>query len=271
MAELASVTLMLQPQHAARLPAWLGRAAQAHFLDTLRQVKPEFSAAIHDANSAKPFTSSSLIGARKEKAGDTIMLRPGDTLRLRYTTLHPGLTAVFKHVMLPRWAGTTISLHEQSLRVLDVVTFSENGSWADQADYVQLVDDAPTTRSVTLSFSSPTAFKRSRGEFTPLPQPELVFSSLLNRWNAFAPFRLPDALYDLVHTDVVIQHADIQTQTLSFARGRKGTITGFTGKATYRFACDEEARRYLHALAAFAKYSGVGVKTSIGMGQVRAL
>ncbi len=269
MPELSAITLTLQPRHNALIPAWLGRAAQANFLQALEDVHPELSGAIHDAPGAKPFTSSTLLGARKR--GEMSQLRRDDSLRLRYTTLHPQLTAIFHQGILPQWENGTISLHDQSLQVVEVQTASDNTGWDGQADYKQLVDGASTKQTITMSFTSPTSFKRTGGYFTPLPQPELVFSSLLDRWNSFAPFRLPDSLYEIFHTDIVIVNAHIQTETLSFARGYKGIVPGFTGKVTYRFSCGNEERLYLHALAGFAKYSGVGVKTTVGMGQVRAV
>jgi len=265
MSELSSVTIALQPQRNAQIPAWLGRAAQAHFLHTLAALNPILSSAIHDAQGAKPFTSSTLIGARK--SGEMVQLSERDKLYLRYTTLHPQLTKVFHRGMLPQWDGSEVLLHNQPLKVVSV---ENHGLWSDQSDYVKLVDHAPLHYKVTMNFTSPTSFKRTAGGFTPLPQPELVFSSLLDRWNAFAPFRLPDWLYDTIHRDIVIDQARIQTETLSFARGHKGVVTGFTGRVTYRLLCYGEACRYLNALARFAKFSGVGVKTSVGMGQVKA-
>ncbi len=265
-AEVSAVTLLLQPEHDARVPAWLGRAAQANFLHTLETVHPDFSKAIHDAQGAKPFTSSTLIGAQLQ--GDMVQLRSSDRLRLRYTTLHPQLTAVFHTRMLPVWQANGINLHNQPLRVVEMDT-GKQSTWNQESTYVQLLDQASAQRTITLTFSSPTSFKRTSGGFSPLPQPELVFSSLLDRWNAFAPFRLPEELYDTVHEDIVIERANIQTETLVFAHGQKGTVTGFTGKVTFHLTCSEEKRRFLQALGAFARYSGVGVKTSVGMGQVQ--
>lgn len=265
MSEMSSAILTLKPVHHAKIPAWLGRAAQANFLQTLQALFPDLSGVIHDMPGAKPFTSSTLIGARRRDG--LTLIAPQDVLRLRYTTLHPKLTGIFQQALLPQWQAGHFSLHQQPLRVVDIQT--QDTRWAAQADYVHLVDQASTRHKVTLAFTSPTSFKRTEGYFTPLPQPELVFSSLLDRWNAFAPFRLPDWLYQTVHCEVAIDAGRIQTETLAFARGRKGTVPGFTGKVTYRFMCNKEARRYLNALASFAKYSGVGVKTTVGMGQVQ--
>ncbi len=269
MPEVSSVTLQLKSQRKALIPGWLGQATQANFLQALENIHPELSRAIHDAPGAKPFTSSNLIGARKQ--GEMIQLQRGDLLSLRYTTLHPQLTTLFHQGILPQWANGEIILHDQAFDVVDIQANAENMAWSGQAMYQQLVDCVPAQSAFTMSFTSPTSFKRTGGYFVPLPQPELVFSSLLDRWNTFAPFRLPDSLYDIFHTDIAILDADIRTETLTFARGHKGTVTGFIGKVTYRLSGDAKTRCYLQALVGFAKYSGVGVKTTVGMGQVRAI
>jgi CRISPR-associated endoribonuclease Cas6 len=267
--DLSSVTVKLKSQRNARIPLWLGRAAQANFLQALASLHPDLSRAIHDAPGSKPFTSSNLLGARKQ--GEMILLQRGDILRLRYTTLHPQLTAIFYQGIVPQWENGKISLHDQPLQVIDIHMSDEGKEGSTQADYKQLLENASTQSTITMSFSSPTSFKRTGGYFTPLPQPELVFSSLLDRWNSFAPFRLPDSLYDLCHKDILILDANIQTETLTFARGHKGIVPGFIGKVTYRFSCDVQERRYLQALADFARFSGVGVKTTVGMGQVQVI
>jgi CRISPR-associated endoribonuclease Cas6 len=268
MAEISAITLLLQPQTPGTLPVWVGRAAHANFLHTLQALHPDVSRIIHDHSGAKPFTSSTLIGARKQSR--RVQLNPTDTLRLRYTTIHPGLTQIFHQGLLPEWIGQTIELQQQPLRVIDIQQTAAQNRWAGQANYVELVDQASVRHQVCLHFTSPTAFKRTAGHYTPLPQPELVFASLLDRWNAFAPFRLPEWLYDTIHHDIVIDQATVQTEVLIFARGKRGSIPGFTGKVTYRFLGNETACRYLNALAQFAKYSGVGVKTTVGMGQALA-
>lgn len=269
MPDLSAVTVHLKSQRNTRIPSWLGRAAQANFLQALESLHPELSRTIHDMPGAKPFTSSTLIGARKQ--GEMIQLGCDDPLHLRYTTLHPQLTAIFHHGILPQWENGKISLHDQPLKVVDIHMDDEDKGSNTQADYKKLLDCASTQSTITMCFTSPTSFKRTGGYFTPLPQPELVFGSLLDRWNSFAPFCLPDSLYELFHVGIAILDANIQTETLSFARGHKGIVPGFIGEVTYRFSCDVEERRYLHALVDFAKYSGVGVKTTVGMGQVQAI
>jgi CRISPR-associated endoribonuclease Cas6 len=53
-------------------------------------------------------------------------------------------------------------------------------------------------------------------------------------------------------------------------RFRRSPQVGFVGQVTYGLMAENEAARcQLNALADFAFYAGVGIKTTMGMGQTR--
>lgn len=265
--DVASVLLLLQPRKAQNnLPLWLGQSAQAFFLNSLQRLNPHLSAAVHDGSGLKPFTTSNLLGMDDG-------IQPDQPLQLRFTTLHPHLTTLMLNGLVPIWCAEGVSLHDQPLTVTGVQIESHENPWCGVDTYAQLLQPSHSDQSrISFTFASPTAFKATAGHFVPLPQPELVFSSLIDRWNAFAPTRLPQTLYDVIRGGVAIESLDIQTAEISLSRGLRGTIIGFTGNVTYYLIeRDREARRLLHTLAAFAKYSGVGVKTTVGLGQVRCV
>ena len=57
-----------------------------------------------------------------------------------------------------------------------------------------------------------------------------------------------------------------------FNRFRRSPQVGFVGQATYGLMAENEAARcQLNALADFAFYAGVGMKTALGMGQCRRI
>lgn len=121
-----------------------------------------------------------------------------------------------------------------------------------------------------MTFGSPTAFKSTQGYYVPLPQPELVFGSLLDRWNAFSSVPLSPALTAVFYESMATESVDIHSQEVKFGGGQWASITGFMGRVTYRMQkTSSDIRRAVNALAAFACYSGVGVKTTVGLGQVR--
>ncbi|MCC7209696.1 MAG: CRISPR system precrRNA processing endoribonuclease RAMP protein Cas6, partial [Anaerolineae bacterium] len=105
-----------------------------------------------------------------------------------------------------------------------------------------------------------------------LPVPELVFGSLIDRWAAFSSAALHPDLKECVARCVAVSEVRIQTRRLSFERSERGAATGFTGDVT--FVVNSPDRFWLgqlHALADFARYSGIGVRTTMGMGQARAV
>lgn len=268
--DMVALSLTLKPRKTNTLPHWLGRATQAFFLKSLRDLNPELSAAIHDTDDMKPFTASTLLGA--ERRHDGLRLSPGREVRLRYTTLHPHLSLLMLNGLVPDWQANGVSIHDQPLEVTAVEINSQINHWTGQASFENLLETAsPERKTLRMTFGSPTAFKSTRGYCVPLPQPELVFGSLLDRWNMFSPVELPDSLYGIFHDAISVQSVDVASQELTFGGGKwGGRVTGFTGRAVYIVQeSDRDIRQAINALAAFAHYSGIGIKTTSGLGQVR--
>lgn len=122
-----------------------------------------------------------------------------------------------------------------------------------------LLDGAATSQHIKLKFVSPTAVNHN-GVNTDFPITRHVFGSLINRWRAAGGPIVPDLKYDEVHTIgaiIKIVRADIGNYAQK----------GWVGSISYRVP--EDVAKWYHALANFGEYSGVGCKTSQGLGQVR--
>jgi CRISPR-associated endoribonuclease Cas6 len=118
----------------------------------------------------------------------------------------------------------------------------------------------PAQQEISLQFISPTSFKQSQ-IIQPFPLPELVFNSLLRRWNAFAPdtLKLPAMEWQGMTTA-----CEIRTKTLKIKANHE---IGSIGWVRYRFPVEQA--QIATTLAYFAEFAGVGRKTAMGMGQVR--
>lgn len=278
---LFSVLLHLQPVESdLRNSLAQGRGtnyqAYAAFLNLLRQVDPVLSQYLHDKNARKPFTLSNLLENGQLSAGP---LRPGRGYSLRLTCLDSDLFEVF--------IGRFLHLDQQNLMLrLGEMTFrivrieGTTGVWTGRTSFKALYN-TPGAKDWQFDFASPTAFSQGEQDwggrkFLVLPDPAYFFDSLANAWNCFAPPEVEQvdlkALRDYVeHYVVVTQHA-IQTAVLPF---KQHSQLGFMGRVSYRLMALPETNPgladWLGRLAALALYSGVGYKTTMGLGQVRLL
>lgn len=275
MQDLASLVLTLRPTHQDTIPGWTGRAAHAWFLGSLRDVDPALSSIVHDRNGPKPFTTSSLGGV---DLGDEVTLHPDRLYTLRLTTLHADVTRVALNGLAPRWLERGITLHDQPFRVEQISSDTDDDPWAGAASYADLLASHPLSGKgsraprITLRFASPTSFNKTGGLQMPLPVPELVFGSLIDRWTAFSSVALHPDLKTFVSTCVAVSDVRIESRRISFERADRGAATGFTGSVTFSLQSSERFwLDQMHTLAAFALYSGIGVRTTMGLGQVRVV
>ena len=121
-----------------------------------------------------------------------------------------------------------------------------------------------TQNRCTLSFRTPTSFKQS-GRYAIFPQEKLILQSLITRWNeAFPEFPLDgeDAFQALL---AGIHIVDYQLKsTRFFLKGVK--IPSFVGFCVIEAKLALPLLELWTTLAAFADYSGIGIKTGLGMG-----
>ncbi|MBC7359704.1 MAG: CRISPR-associated endoribonuclease Cas6 [Desulfacinum sp.] len=113
---------------------------------------------------------------------------------------------------------------------------------------------------VRVRFLSPMAFKRGDLHY-PLPDVALVTKHLKERWRAACPNPLPDPA-----GAAEVSIARLQLATKRYALRNGGTVIGVCGSVTYVAQGAPEILAALHALLHFAAFSGIGVKTTQGMG-----
>ncbi len=276
---LASVWLHLQPVERTAGPgaARAGYLAHAAFLNLLRQTDPQLSQRLHDLNGRKPFTLSGLLEEGRWYAAGP--LRPDKTYQLRLTSLDGALFESFIGQFLT-YAGTVrlrLGDWEFALRRIEGSGASKN-DWIGRSSFTTLAEAGPG-RDWEFEFASPTAFSEGEMEgggrkFVVLPDPGWVFDSLGNNWNCFASKQFEQLdlveLRKYVNRYVAISHCAIQTVAMPFKAHQQ---LGFVGRVRYRLLERQPSPIYaaiLNRLAAFALYSGVGYKTTMGLGQVRA-
>lgn len=268
--DLLSLVLTLQPLEvpAARgeFPRWWGRASQAALLDVVWQADPALAEALHAESSLRPYTVSSLLGTFARGSGAPL---PGETYWLRWT----GLTAQVSGA-LARFAqsaaGRALELDHLPFSV-GAVHITEAQPWAGSASYAALggryLPGVDLPKRVTFQLSSPAVFK-SGGLSHPLPTASLVFNSLIEKWNAFAPVALMPELRRYAEECLAVSRFDLESRAAPLKEG--GLRIGAVGRVTFTATNpDKFWLGQVHALAAFALFSGLGAGTAQGLGQCR--
>lgn len=293
--DLAAVVIELEAVSACELGRDLGPAAHALALSIISARDPVLAGRLHEGAGldGSPDESDGLIerngGERPRVQGalrpfsaamftpdlsgrGPLRLREGQRLLLRITSVDAatsrvltGLNAadVSEEVTVdgaPMRAGRIISdPREHGLAGRDSIA---------ELTQARLLAAAAPNPIIVMRFLTPTRF-HSRGRNMPLPLPELVFGSLLDRWNNVAPVLLPAETRAYAAEHLEIAGYRLGTRRVIAAGGR---FIGFTGECRYETRKpDPYWQRVLDLLAAFAFYSGVGAKTSMGFGQATAV
>jgi CRISPR-associated endoribonuclease Cas6 len=284
--DLTSIVVEVRAAQATSLTRHMGRAIQ-HVL--LRQVVEPYDAALsaelHDGDGLKPYTVSGLMqpDSNEPKLGK---IDPGDRAWFRMAGLCRGITEALRD-----WALTppkVVEIDGVPWWLEEVYVTRKGHHAAGSTSYKSMIERAAGERpphKLNLAFTIPTAF-HSAGMNLPFPLPSLVFGSLLRQWEAFSAIPLPEEMTAFIDYYVMLQRYDLETAILSFKHGSKQI--GFVGTATYEVAQrnrqlerrDEATAAALGAerdrlaqmvgmLVQFGDYSGVGIKTTSGMGMVR--
>lgn len=136
--------------------------------------------------------------------------------------------------------------------------------------YENLVDKyfAKTTKEMYVDFRFITSCSfKSQGNYMIFPQPHHVIGSLINKWNLCNDkFRLDgsNVLHDL-SDEVFVADYNLKLQPFYLEGAR---IPAFRGSYVLGLKGNVMADRIICMLGEFAQYSGVGIKTALGMGAV---
>lgn len=270
---LISIVITLESETDVTLPGDLGRANYAATLENLNRVDPALARLVHDGDGPKPLTCSGILNGRANREG--LLIRAGQPYYLRVTGLLPqisqGLAASLLVDPPPGW-----ELDRHAFRVVAATADPAEHGWAGQSSFEslaahQMLQAEKPKRRATLEFLSPTAFK-SKGMTVPIPTPDLVFGSLVDRWNAFSPVVLSPEVRRFGDEMVAVSRYKLESRAVAQKSAGKGGALriGGVGSVTYTaLGGDRYWLGTLQMLADFALFSGVGVQTTTGMGQVR--
>lgn len=264
---LLSLVLTVRPREVREMSSTQGRAAHGVLLGAVERVAPDLAREMHDEDKPRAFTCSSLQGRRQ--AGK---VTPELTYTLRYTALNAPLADLFP-TLFP--TDAEIVLDDVPFVVIRATNAPSQDAWAARMTYEELsarwllAREIPDGR-IGLRLYTPTAFKTT-GKLQNFPLPDLVFGSLLTKWNLFAPVTLPEEARRFAAECLVASRFKLETHAAPF-KNQSAFKSGAVGTIQYTaLNRDRYWLSVMNLLADFAQFAGVGISTTMGMGQARRI
>ena len=117
-------------------------------------------------------------------------------------------------------------------------------------------------------FVTPTAFSK-HGHFLPMPDLHLLLRSAATQFNLLEFYSQVDdlELLELMERAVVVHQCNIQTVPYAFKPDT--ALCGFVGTMRLELNGAAMVNRLLYMLLYNAQYTGIGVRTSLGMGKIQ--
>lgn len=293
--ELFSLLLRLHPVEAGYVLPGSGNQVQAAFLDMVRQGEPALAEWLHTPNQRRPYTLSLLQGfnhltpeqlAEAINHHQSIAVAPGQVYWLRITMLDATVFSSFVRYLLTQTRALTVRIGETRFEISRMISVPEaqHGatSWVAYSSFEELYARRSAQNRYHFEFATPTAFSLGQKPWGKLlklfPEPADVFESLARQWNCFAPENLHLSKDGLSPRDIASWCAEMvmvtayHLETCHLSSSKFGQ-TGFLGDVTYEVKGNPLAPQalWLSTLARFALFSGVGYKTTMGMGQARCI
>lgn len=122
---------------------------------------------------------------------------------------------------------------------------------------------------ITIRFVTPTSFK-SKGSYVNMPELTLIYKSLMNKFDSFSK---DSEIFSMETLEHMLQYSQIVRYSLKSTvfhiEGVK--IPSFIGRITVRVAGPQMLVNLVNMLFQYGTYSGVGIKTAMGMGSIQIL
>lgn len=172
----------------------------------------------------------------------------------------------YQNIVLPLLAedfqGFQIEKKNLTVRISkkDLVTVNKQ-------DLLEEFYQKPADKLLHIEFLTPTAFKR-QGRYVIMPDLRLLYQSFMNKYSACSEDM---EMYDEETLEQMVACSDIVQYRLKscFFPMEGVKIPAWKGEITIRIFGTDTLARYVRFLVRFGEYSGVGIKTAMGMGAIR--
>ena len=126
--------------------------------------------------------------------------------------------------------------------------------------------------SFRLRFATPTAFK-SKGRYVIMPDVRLVFQNLLMRYNQVyaGDCEIDSETVDYIAENVRITSYNLRSKYFPRTMAKADKIPAFVGTVMLHVAGPQSLKGLVSMLLTFGEASGIGIKTSMGMGGMQLI
>lgn len=124
-------------------------------------------------------------------------------------------------------------------------------------------------RYINVLFSTPTAFKQD-GKYINYPDLRLIYKNLMNKYDNSSENESvcnDELLEELVKSSQIVQY-NLRSSSYSI---EKYKIPAFIGKITVKINGAQSLVNFANMMFKFGEYSGIGIKTALGMGSIKVL
>jgi len=273
-----SLVLNLLPQSSISKEFLQGINLHGLFFELVHHVNPELSSYLHKDFANKPFTISplqtktfheSLIHEKSSIVEKLQFIYSHDVpvqtpCWWRISLLDDLIFHELKKIWLNPDSNFSWSINDIKLKLCSVLMHpTSEQPWANHLSYEEIYQLASDQeRKINFQIFTPATFRVFGTKYdSPLPDKSLVFNSLLNRWNTFSNIPFKNNIIEPIFP----ANFDLKTFTIEDKRSK---FIGAVGTITFQIFGDVSPTiiKQLNTLADFAFFSGVGRKTTMGMG-----
>lgn len=258
-----SIVIELKAKQNGKLILYTGKKIHSVFLKMIREINESLSEKLHDDDTYKSFTVSSLLGLAIDKESEIYINK---NYYIRFTILDNNLfKKIATNLFQKQMFKSDIKLENISFKVERVLYDNTKSQWAGIFDLNKIIHKEDFSKQITMRFYTPTLFK-SGDKFNTKPEIRLIFTGLLRKYNKYSAYKLDESL---IHEfeNIVVKEDKTKLRKVQM---KNGYFIGFTGNLTIEIQSENiELIKMINILSEFAFYAGVGYKTTMGLGQVK--
>jgi len=174
---------------------------------------------------------------------------------------------LYKHVIvyLKKRLQATISL--KSYKNTDFMVCNIHTSFKAVKEFAYEFYNKQASYKLDVSVLSPIAFK-VKGDYHFIPDIRLILQSAMTKYQNLIEdsSEIDQEFLDELVKSVRLTNYQIKS---SYYRVHQHLIPGFLGRLTLHLSCNQTLKNYIYMLLYFCEYSGVGIKTGMGMGKIQ--